>query len=46
LTLMNPSYHPHYGFRGIRNIAALLKHAIDNNGLPRSKLFRGMLYGD
>jgi len=39
LTLMNPSYHPHYGFRGIRNIAALVKHAINNNGLPRSKLF-------
>jgi nitrogenase molybdenum-iron protein alpha/beta subunit len=46
LTLMNPSYHPHYGFRGIRNIAALVKHAIDNDGLPRSKLFRGMLYGN
>lgn len=46
LTLMNPSYHPHYGFRGIRNIAALLQHAINNNGLPRSKLFRGMLYGN
>ncbi len=46
LTLMNPSYHPHYGFRGIRNIAALVKHAINNNGLPRSKLFRGMLYGN
>ena len=46
LTLMNPSYHPHYGFRGIRNIAALVKHAVDNDRLPRSKLFRGMLYGN
>jgi len=46
LTLMNPSYHPHYGFRGIRNIAALVQHAINNKGLPRSKLFRGMLYGN
>lgn len=46
LTLMNPSYHPHYGFRGIRNIAALVQHAINNKSLPRSKLFRGMLYGN
>ncbi len=46
LTLMNPIYHPHFGFRGIRNIAALVKHAINNNDLPRSKLFRGMLYGN
>jgi nitrogenase molybdenum-iron protein alpha/beta subunit len=46
LTLMNPAYQPHYGFRGIQNIAALLRHAVNNNGLPRSKLFRGMLYGN
>ena len=45
LTLMNPAYQPHYGFRGIQNIAALLRHALKNSYLPRSKLFRGMLYG-
>jgi len=45
LQLMNPSYHPHYGFVGIRNIATLVKQAMKNTSLPRSKLFRGMLYG-
>jgi hypothetical protein len=30
---------------GIRNIATLLKQALKNTRLPRSKLFRGMLYG-
>ncbi|HXY88272.1 MAG TPA: nitrogenase component 1 [Candidatus Acidoferrales bacterium] len=45
LTLMNPAYQPHYGFQGIQNIAALLRHALKNSDLPRSKLFRGMLYG-
>jgi nitrogenase molybdenum-iron protein alpha/beta subunit len=44
LTLLNPTYLPHYGFRGIHNIAALLKHAVENQRLPRSALFRGMLY--
>jgi len=46
LTIMNPPYLPHYGFRGIQNIAALLRHAMKDSGLPRSKLFRGMLYGN
>jgi nitrogenase molybdenum-iron protein alpha/beta subunit len=46
LTLLNPAYLPHYGFRGIHNIAALLKHAVENQHLPRSALFRGMLYGN
>ncbi|MDD1720816.1 MAG: nitrogenase associated protein [Euryarchaeota archaeon] len=46
LTLLNPMYLPHYGFRGIHNIAELLRHALDNQGLPRSALFRGMLYGN
>ena len=46
LTLLNPVYLPHYGFRGIHNIAELLRHALDNLGLPRSTLFRGMLYGN
>jgi len=46
LTLLNPAYLPHYGFRGIHNIAALLRQAMENQQLPRSKLFRGMLYGN
>ena len=45
LTLLNPTYQPHYGFRGIQNIALLIKQALENRSLPRSKLFRGMLYG-
>jgi nitrogenase molybdenum-iron protein alpha/beta subunit len=46
LTLLNPVYLPHYGFRGIHNIAALLRQAMENQRLPRSTLFRGMLYGN
>jgi nitrogenase molybdenum-iron protein alpha/beta subunit len=46
LTLLNPAYLPHYGFRGIHNIAKLLRQAIENQRLPRSTLFRGMLYGN
>ncbi len=45
LTLMNPAFQPHYGFRGIKNIAALIRQALENENLPRSRLFRGMLYG-
>jgi nitrogenase molybdenum-iron protein alpha/beta subunit len=45
LTLMNPAYQPQYGFRGIRNIAALVRQALEHRDLPRSRLFRGMLYG-
>ncbi|MDI6719245.1 MAG: nitrogenase component 1 [Methanomicrobiales archaeon] len=45
LTLMNPGFQPQYGFRGIRNIAALVRQALENKDLPRSRLFRGMLYG-
>jgi nitrogenase molybdenum-iron protein alpha/beta subunit len=45
LTLMNPSFQPQYGFRGIRNIAALVRQALENEDLPRSRLFKGMLYG-
>ena len=41
LTLLNPAYLPHYGFRGIHNIAALLRQAMENQGLPRSTLFEG-----
>jgi nitrogenase molybdenum-iron protein alpha/beta subunit len=45
LTLMNPAFQPQYGFRGIKNIAALVRQAVENKDLPRSRLFRGMLYG-
>jgi nitrogenase molybdenum-iron protein alpha/beta subunit len=45
LTLMNPAFQPQYGFRGITNIAALVRQALENRHLPRSRLFRGMLYG-
>ncbi len=45
LTLMNPAFQPQYGFRGIRNIAALIRQALSDKDLPRSRLFRGMLYG-
>jgi len=45
LTLMNPAFQPQYGFRGIKNIAALVRQALENKDLPRSRLFKGMLYG-
>jgi len=45
LTLMNPAFQPQYGFRGITNIAALVRQALENNHLPRSRLLRGMLCG-
>lgn len=45
LTLMNPAFQPQYGFHGITNIAALVRQALKNRHLPRSRLLRGMLYG-
>jgi nitrogenase molybdenum-iron protein alpha/beta subunit len=45
LTLLNPVFQPQYGFRGISNIAALVRQALENKDLPRSRLLRGMLYG-
>ncbi|BAI60975.1 nitrogenase associated protein [Methanocella paludicola SANAE] len=45
LTLLNPAFQPQYGFRGIKNIAALVRQALEYKDLPRSKLLRGMLYG-
>jgi nitrogenase molybdenum-iron protein alpha/beta subunit len=45
LTLMNPTFQPQYGFRGIKNIAALVRQALEKRDLPRSRLLRGMLYG-
>lgn len=38
--------YPQYGYRGIRNIARLLKSASENASRPRSKLFRQVLYGN
>jgi len=37
--------YPHYGYRGVRNIARLVESAVENAGRPRSKLFRQVLYG-
>jgi nitrogenase molybdenum-iron protein alpha/beta subunit len=45
LSLMNPAFQPQYGFKGIKNIAALVRQALENRDLPRSRLFKGMLYG-
>jgi len=45
LTLMNPVFQPQYGFKGIQNIAALVRQALEDKNLPRSRLFKGMLYG-
>ncbi|MFA5002339.1 MAG: nitrogenase component 1, partial [Methanolinea sp.] len=45
LTLMNPAFQPQYGYKGIRNIAALVRQALEYKDLPRSRLFKGMLYG-
>jgi nitrogenase molybdenum-iron protein alpha/beta subunit len=41
----HPAFQPQYGYKGIKNIAALVRQALENKDLPRSKLFRGMLYG-
>jgi nitrogenase molybdenum-iron protein alpha/beta subunit len=45
LTLMNPAFQPQYGYKGIKNLAALVRQALENRDLPRSRLFKGMLYG-
>jgi len=45
LTLLNPAFQPQYGYKGIKNIAALVRQALEHKGLPRSRLLRGMLYG-
>lgn len=36
--------YPHYGYTGIRNIAALVRSAVENANRPRSELFRRVLY--
>jgi len=42
----SPTAYPHYGYRGIRNIAKLLRSAMQNSSRPRSKLFKHVLYGE
>ncbi len=37
--------YPHYGYKGIRNIARLLRLAMQNSNRPRSELFQRILYG-
>jgi nitrogenase molybdenum-iron protein alpha/beta subunit len=39
------SRFPRYGFRGIQNIAKLIKSVLEDTSRPRSKLFKGMIYG-
>lgn len=40
-----PCIPAQYGFREIKNIAALVRQALENKDLRHSRLFRGMLYG-
>jgi nitrogenase molybdenum-iron protein alpha/beta subunit len=42
----SPTAYPHYGYRGIRNIAKLLKSAMQNSSRPRSRFFKHVLYGE
>jgi len=37
--------YPHYGYRGIKNIAALVRSAVENSSRARSELFQRILYG-
>ena len=37
--------YPHFGFRGIRNIAMLAQSGLEHARRPRSRLFREVLYG-
>ena len=37
--------YPHYGYRGIKNIARLVQSSMEHARRPRSKLFRKVLYG-
>ena len=36
---------PQYGYRGIKNMARLVRSAMQHAGRPRSRLFREVLYG-
>jgi len=45
VNLTTRTAYPHYGYRGIRNIARLLKSAMQNFSRPRSELFQRILYG-
>ena len=37
--------YPHYGYRGVKNIARLVQSSLEHARRPRSKLFRKVLYG-
>jgi nitrogenase molybdenum-iron protein alpha/beta subunit len=37
--------YPHFGFRGIRNMARLVQSSLEHARRPRSRLFREVLYG-
>ena len=45
VNLTTRTAYPHYGYRGIRNIASLLRSAMQNSSRPRSELFQRVLYG-
>jgi nitrogenase molybdenum-iron protein alpha/beta subunit len=46
VNLTTQTGYPHYGYRGIRNLAKLVTSAMQNASRPRSKLFRQILYGN
>jgi nitrogenase molybdenum-iron protein alpha/beta subunit len=37
--------YPHFGYRGIRNLARLVQSSMEQAHRPRSRLFRAVLYG-
>jgi nitrogenase molybdenum-iron protein alpha/beta subunit len=37
--------YPHFGYKGIKNMARLVQSSIENSHRPRSRLFREVLYG-
>ena len=37
--------YPHFGYRGIRNLARLVQSSMEHAHRPRSRLFREVLYG-
>ena len=38
--------YPHFGFRGVKNLAKLAQSSLENASRPRSRLFREVLYGE
>jgi nitrogenase molybdenum-iron protein alpha/beta subunit len=45
VNLSTRTAYPHYGYRGIRNIAKLVESSMKNSSRPRSELFQRVLYG-